>query len=1205
MFLKRLEIFGFKSFPEKTVFTFNNDGVTVIVGPNGCGKSNVSDAIKWVIGEQKAKALRGTHMLDVIFNGSESIKALGMAEVSLVLDNSAGIFPMEFSEIKITRKLYRSGESDYLLNKKPRRLKDITELLMDTGLGSDSYSVIEQGRMDRVLTSKPEERRFVFEEAAGITKYKAQRKEALRKLERTSDNLVRVNDILTEVTRQMNLIERQARKAQCYKEFFDELKRLDVKVQRERAKELGQGLFQNTNALARFGEQDRHLHQSIVKIEKNVVDLRHSLEQLEQEIEDKQAELNKATSAFNVLENQIAFNQNKIRELEQSKEEKIKEIKENDLQMTFLQSQKDEEEQSLEQCRLDIKALVALMENDQKHVQQAEIKLHEHTHELDEHKKDILELVTEQSRNKDYMAHREYVLKTQVAKKDDLLEQKEGKEQRKKKLACSSEEVQKRLDTSHVYLKDLEGQRDRLQQQETDLEHSIEQKTELISEKRAVISAQKSQLIILEDMHRNYEGYSQGTKEILKKRDVGEGVYKNIQSDFASMLSVKDDRYEVAIEAVLGQYAQSIVVTSTNDLPPMMNHLKDQRIGRAAFVALDIAKGLGFHATVIEQCSGFVARAIQTVSYDQKYDQLLQAMLGNIFVFQTFQDMVQAFHKTSHKTSLPQCKFVSLNGEVLEGTGTIIGGASASINVHVIGREQKIQGLCKQLKVLECELLIHEAALQSSKGQLQDLKQQLHNKRQQIEEKNKRVHQDEQELSRYQLENQHLSDQVGQMHGELGKLSVEEETLLKDIEQFKQVNRDLDEQVRQLQQEQQYFEECVQLNQAAKEKTEVTMTEHKVSLATLEEKVVALQRHSKQLADRSEDEFRRKQNNTKALDNFEAKREQLAQDILSHQDQVVQARFDLDQWQGAIRAFQEKRRHIYQDLQDQEKHMQEYRNQLMDLQKFIKEQEVQKYEIKLKLDAIKERVFENYQLEWSQVLHFDVGEFETELDKDERLQFLKNKISRIGSVNTEAIAEFDILKERHGFLSQQITDLLEAKEALLKVIAQVNKESRKRFREAFDQINQHFKELFKILFGGGHAELHLLNENDVLESGIEVVVSPPGKKMQSITLMSGGERAMTGIALLFAMFRVNPSPFCVLDEIDAPLDESNVDRFIDIMNSFKEKTQFIVITHNKKTMAKADVIYGVTMQKPGVSKSIAIKMVDFAKHEHEHELVTA
>ena len=1199
MFLKQLEIFGFKSFPDKTTFSFDN-GVTGIVGPNGCGKSNVSDAIKWVIGEQKARSLRGQSMQEVIFNGSEMAKPLGLAEVSIVLDNSQKTLSLPYNEIKITRKLYRSGESEYLINKKQCRLKDITDLLMDTGLGVDSYSVIEQGRMDRVLSAKPEDRRSVFEEAAGITKYKARRKEALYKLDRTGDNLLRVNDILTEVARQMHLIERQARKAKRYKEHYDELKRLDIHFLCNQSKDLRNNLFDNQTSLKVLVKQDSDWNHLIQEMEKDVVCLRQGMDGVEVQLQANQESMSHADSKYQVLQNQLHFNHNKIQELIDSKTATLQSIQYNHVKLKDLNASRVLDADLLEQISKKIVSLKETIEEDYNQLAKINELLSKKTSILEGHKKQILELVSQNSRNKDLISHQEHILSTYEHKKSDLLEEKEHRESRYSELESLMGDKESEVSQLQIYLRDLEEEKDFLQNKQMDLEKSIDKDSEVLAKEGSELSACKSELSVLEAMRRNYEGYSQATKEILKKRDQGEGVYQNVMSDLASMIEVKEPRFEEALEAVLGQYIQSIVVPDSNDLGTMLEYLRINRIGRASFVSLDITRGSGHVSSVLESYAGYVTCAFDVVGYDAKYASLMEMILGNIHIFECFSDMVSAFCKTS----LPQCKFVTLSGEVLEGTGTVIGGSSSGKEVPLIGREKKITDLKIELHTLERDFRHLNNQLQMSKKNLKEIRHSLQEKRNDIQKKLGQLSKSQQEYSRYEVELHHLDDQMKLVHGELGNITVQEKQILDTLQTLKENNVKLVEDVEERQVYLTSFEETVKEVEEKKKMAIGMITEHKVAHAADQEKKNSLRAKIVQLEQLLQEESERMQSNMDMLEQFDQRREEVLSTVEGMKKDLLKAKSAHQNFDSEIKDIQDQKRQSQEILRQKESAIQEQRQKLRHLQKELKEAELKSYQYMTEFDAIKMRMKDTYQVDWEDVEEFDVGEIDPELNCEERVSFLKDKIEKMGPINTEAIEEFDILKERYDFLTTQIQDLNESKESLLNVIGEVNRESRKRFKEAFEQINQNFKDLFKDLFSGGRAELILLNEEDLLESGIEIQASPPGKRMQSISLMSGGERAMTGIALLFAMFKVNPSPFCVLDEIDAPLDDVNVDRFIEIMSSFKERTQFIVITHNKKTMAKADVIYGITMQKPGISKSIAIKLVEFEKKRRE-ELVTS
>ncbi|OED34748.1 chromosome segregation protein SMC [PVC group bacterium (ex Bugula neritina AB1)] len=1197
MFLKKLEILGFKSFPEKTVFIFNQSGITAIVGPNGCGKSNVSDAIKWVVGEQNVKALRGAQMLDVIFKGSEAAPPLGMAKVSLTLDNTERNFALNVDEIVITRKLYRSGESSYQINDKNCRLKDISEFFMGTGLGVRSYSIIEQGQIDRMLISRPEERRLFFEEASGITKYKIKRKEALDKVNKTSEHLTRLNDILTEVTDQKVKMDRQVQQAKEYQKKFLELKCLDIKVQRDNIKEIDKKLKESESFIEEKIQVEEEIKKSLIQVENKVQQFHEAIDLSDINMNNQRKKWQVALSDSKNTENQVNLFEKDLNNLVLDKKKCLEQIKNSECHLQNFSEQRDAEKSSLLSCSQKIQDIETEIEKSKSEVDQKRVIFEAAKEDLDKNYQSILKAKMELSYNKDKFQSVQKRWREDSLKKDFLLKKKNDQIKNSKDLMHKMEDLEKHMKRELLQVDQMEVLNEKLQEEELQLSESLTQQMENLSQYQSKLSVCKSQLDMLESMQRNYEGYSEKTKKVLKRKDLGKKGYNKIEGDLSSFLKIKEPTYKIAIDSVLGSYQESLILPSFKDMLFILDEMKDNETGRLSFLSLDffkrykVSKEQDEMYSLIKPSAGFLTRAIEVVSFDQRYQGIMQSFLEKIFIFTKKEEAVQAFDMLVKNIS-SFISFVSLDGTIIDHRGSVIAASNIPASASLIGRNQEIKHLKEKVDHLTKCFKDSEKSHYQVKNNWKKVKEESRLKRKDLLSMNNRVNSLRQDMSNYQSKHEQCLMYQKESEQSLNNIRERKKSQIKLFRESRISSREMKEKLLFLEEKWQESKDNINNMKSIQKTLEEKHTSLKVNLASFKQKEKDSIRHIHSLEKRCQEETSSKERKKDYLKGFDTKHEFLLKQINVTKENSLSLLKNCDSLEGSMDTLKKERDELREALTKEEQKLRDASEKSIKCESLLKDKEMMRVALERKSNDIKERILDTYDMTWEEALSFDIGEDKSMALESKRLPFLKKAIKKISPVSPDIISEFEKIEEREKFLISQVEDLVSSKDSLLKIIMEANKESRKKLKVFFIEINKHFQSLFQELFGGGSSQIKFVDEENILESQIEILASLPGKKMQSISLMSGGEKTLTAMALLLAIFKMNPSPFCVLDEVDAPLDESNLDRLIKVMDSFKRKTQFIIITHNKKTMAKTDFIYGVTMQKRGISQSVSIKMID-------------
>ncbi|MDO4632559.1 MAG: chromosome segregation protein SMC [Eubacteriales bacterium] len=1181
MYLKSIEVQGFKSFANRMKFEFHN-GITGIVGPNGSGKSNVADAVRWVLGEQSAKQLRGANMQDIIFAGTEHRKPLGFAMVSITLDNSDHRLPVDFTEVTVTRRLYRSGESEYLINGTGCRLRDIQEMFYDTGIGKEGYSIIGQGQIDKILSGRPEERRELFDEAAGIVKFKRRKQTTMKKLEDEESNLTRVRDILSELNRQIGPLERQAEKARLYLKKRDELKKLDINqllLDRERTalqlKQAEEKLQISEEDLKNVGLQIENVRKSYDRIEA-------ASEKLQAEIEEKQGQLSESRLLRSQRENQIELLSEQIRLAQANDEHYL-------TRLHTIEEDRKSHRQELELAAVSRKELAEKLGQ----AKQEESGFDKRSRELAE---EISGLERETSSGQaeliDHLNHQAGI----KAGKQRYDAMKEQLQIRNSELAGrillarnEEEEFRKNLETlkedHRAIQKNIEGLHKcfhSLTAQEQKLTAALSEQGGAYEKVRMDYHREASRLESLRNITERYDGYGNSIRRVMEQK----AVYPGLHGVVADLMQT-DRKYELAIETALGGSIQNIVTQDEETAKSMIDFLKKNKYGRATFLPLSAIRsrgGISNERALYE--AGVIGIASTLVRTEDRYEQLVESLLGKTLVVGHIDHAIAISRK--YRQTL---RIVTLDGELFNAGGAISGGAFKNSS-NLLGRRREIDDLKQKAGRLYQEMLTLQEKIEKERAQRQDVREELRTLQEELQ--SEMLRENTAKLRLAEIDSQKEKNRSGSQ-----QLSTEAADI---AEQLQSIEREL-ENIRQKLQEgsqlQENLENRIRAGQSA-----------------LEEKRKQLEAENGQLLKAGTEAAELKQKEEFVLQNIARLKQELTQleqeqreieEILRGQgDEIARKTQEMEQIRSLIAAEQADEQELEQELSDQNAE----RKQLTEKNRgfFEKQEELMKQsglleKEKVRLETQKERLseyqerqvnylWEEYELTLSEARELKDDTLASAEDLKKQVSQRKAEIKALGPVNVHAMEEYREVHERQTFLTDQYNDLVEAGDALKKIITELDTGMRRQFNEKFAQMQEEFSKSFRALFGGGSGKLSLVEDEDILEAGILINAQPPGKKLQNMMQMSGGEKALTAIALLFAIQNMQPSPFCLLDEIEAALDESNVARYAQYLHKLTKNTQFIIITHRRGTMEAADRLYGITMQEKGVSTQVSVNMVE-------------
>jgi chromosome segregation protein len=1179
MYLKRIEMQGFKSFADKTVLEFK-PGITTVIGPNGSGKSNISDAIRWVLGEQSMKSLRGAKSEDIIFAGTQARKSLGFAEVSIVIDNNDNKLPIEYSEVTVTRKIYRSGETGYFINKVPCRLKDILELFMDTGIGKDGYSIIGQGKIDEILSNKSEDRRHIFEEAAGIVKYRTRKQESEKKLEQTKLNLLRINDILAEIEANIEPLKLQSDKAKQFLDLREELKSIEV------------GLFiYNINTYKEKLEQlvkDEDIIASQKEAEDSKMEaLQASKEELRQVVDDITAQIEnmqnigfESSNKIEKINSEIGISNERIQNNSANKqrlEAEILEVK------NRIEELKEEQKQKLEKKT----NLTSNKEKFEKELAEKETELAELSKKLSAKELEIegKKQIVQDNIDKKYELAAE--INTQDVNYENL-------EKRKKQLKNEIDSVISELDSTRYGKNeiskgfyDIESKRNiavenlekSVQAKEQNMQ-KLKQYEEEISKLTYTQRMKQARHQFLIETEKEKEGYNKTVKSLLVACDKDSNLNKGIHGVLANLISVEKE-YETAIEMCLGQSLQNIVTSTEQDAKKMIEYLRTNSLGRASF--LPIASVQGKKLDKLTKMDGVIGIASDLVKCKKEYEQIILSLLGRTVVVEDMDTAIALAKKDKYSF-----RIVTLKGDIISSSGSISGGSVQTKTVNILGRSREIEDLEKELKKLEKQIADKTAEKEeyaSSIGDSIEETAKLEKELQEIEivyatEKQKMVAVEE-NITRLENRLAKLKEEVTQTEKQ-----KEENRLLK--EQKEAEIQELTQQIEELNKVIEEFALNNKDNQKYIDDLNFDITNLKISVTSFDESESSIEEMVERISQdikNNEQSIENKNQNILAITEENTK---LEQTITEYNNQIEQIKQEVTNSGTKVEELKQERIAKNEKLVNTENEIQSQFSTLESLKEQIIKLDVKKTKLEQDLQQVVESLWNEYELTPNSTEEYQKPNNVATAQK--QVNSLRNKIKDLGSINIDSIEEYKKTKERYDFMSEQRLDLENTASKLRKIIGDMTTTMQNQFKEKFELINKNFNEVFTELFNGGKAELILENEENILECGIDIRVQPPGKKLQNMMLLSGGEKAFTAIALLFAILKINPAPFCILDEIEAALDDVNVYRFAEYLKKFCKQTQFLVITHRKGTMEAGDSVYGVTMEENGISKLLSIKL---------------
>jgi len=1250
MFLKSLELHGFKSFADRTKLEFHQ-GVTGIVGPNGCGKSNVVDAIRWVLGETSAKALRGGEMADVIFNGTDKRQPLGMAEVTLTLSGCEDMLKVDFNEVSIGRRVYRDGKSEYLLNQSPCRLRDIHDLLMDTGIGRTSYSIMEQGKIDLLLSSKPEDRRAVFEEAAGITKFKRDKKEALRKLDYTEANLLRLTDIVEEVERQMRSLQRQAGKARRFQVLHDDVKVLDLHLSHRHFRHHRAEKSELDTSISSLRAQQDELEAIVEQRQETVSEARAAFQEVESRIAEARSGVNEQQNIIQSATNRIEFNTERAHELSVL-------IKQSEAEIESVDTRLAEQEQDIRDADLTLAAIDEKIASQDEQVQAHETATQEARAERQRLSQELTDLRRQRNDAESRIAKQEARIESSSRQleadqqrftqlNDELLRlqgELESKSEEQTRLASELETRREKIARFEEELKQFDDSHQSTREEFTAIQREL-------SEFHRMYSQKTSRLEVLRQLVEAGEGFHEGTQAVIKGLDDPDFYQAAIRGALANLIQVEPG-YEIAIEAALGEHLQTIVVADTRMAERMLDTLRRDRLGKASLVsetmvAPDTARQL---MSIPDRASGW---ALDRLDCDPTVRSLVDQLLANVLIVDDLKTALEL--RDDH----PGVGFVTLYGEVVTREGIAHGGAGTESAEAGSGSILQRRADIRELETVSAELATQLEASETRRDSLAARVGQLEENLASAREKLQQAH-----IDFSTLEGQHtlVSKEVQQAENKIESLRYEQGEVSKrrDIleEELKTARDAAAEAVDHLQRSTTGIDELSQQLELAEQKENEfveRLNEVRTAIAVEKRAREALLHQRTPMTSRITELSELATRRRNEIGTYNGRIENAQRESTELQQSIEVAQVALTEFQASLEQIQEERGQAVQLIEEGEAELNKARKDIQSVSAQRGSEEVKSTQIELRLESIESSARERYQTDLdrfepdshallavidsqrkasdrsakrratidgqnepdeeneSSENTADIGattddaenivEFVDAAEPDwdfveEIVGGLRSKLDSMGPVNLDAIVEFEELEERHKFLKEQHDDLVNSKDELLNVIARINRDTRRMFAETFEQVRINFKEMFKELFGPkAQADLVLTADEDPLEAGIDVIAKPPGKKLQSITLLSGGERSMTAVALLFAIYMVKPSPFCVLDELDAPLDESNIGRFIKVLDRFINDSQFIIVTHSKRTMSRADVMYGVSMQEFGVSKTVGM---EFSNEKRDH-----
>ncbi len=1180
MYLKRLELQGFKSFADKTILEFK-PGITSVIGPNGSGKSNISDAIRWVLGEQSMKSLRGAKSEDIIFNGTQNRKSLGFAEASIIIDNSDGALPIEYNEVTVTRKIYRSGESGYFINKVPCRLKDILELFMDTGIGKDGYSIIGQGKIDQILSNKSEDRRHIFEEAAGIVKYRVRKAESEKKLEQTKLNLLRINDILTEIEGNLDPLKIQSEKAKKFLDLREELKNIEVGLflyNIDNYKEKLKQIVKDEEIMISQKDDETNKLENKQKIKE---ELKNEIDKITIEIENVQNLSFEATNKIEKLNTEIGIANERISNNKSNTERLVNEIEE---VRTRIKELEDEKTQKIEK-KNNIFTNKEKFENELK---EKEAELAKLTEKLTSKELEIEEQKQKVEQNIDS--------KYEIGNEISTLEANyENYEKREKNLKSEITETISELDGARSDKQDIskgyyeiESQKNKIISEIEKIANEKQEANNKIKDFEAQINQISYDIRMKDSRHKflvetekEKEGYTKSVKSLLLDCEKNPSLKSGVEGVLANLISV-DNKYQTAIEMALGGVLQNIVTDNEHTAKKLVEHLRKNNLGRASFLPISSVKGSKIDK-IKGHYNGLIGVGSELVKCDKKYQQIISNLLGRTVIVDNMDTGIQVAKNNNYGF-----RIVTLKGDIISNSGAITGGSVATKTVNILGRSNEIESLAKEIVDLKNKL----QEVTKNKEKYENSISGVINKSEELDEKLNEINivyaTEKQKMVAIEQNIEKAATRLEKLKKENENIKNMKSEILKNKEEkFAQIDV-LDKETSELNAIIEQFGLLNKDNQKYIDDLNFDITNLRISVSSFDESGASIDEMVKRIELDITNNNTSIENKQKQISDINVENTELESSIKGFNDEIAKVKSDVENSGVKVEELKATRIENNNRLQKTEKDITDQFTVIEDLKEQLVKIDVKKSKLEQDLKQVVDSLWEEYELTPNGCENFEkpnnVQVTQKEVNK------LRNQIRDLGSINIDSIEEYKKAKERYDFMSEQRLDLENTQTKLRNVITEMTKTMKTQFAEKFALINHNFNEVFQELFGGGKAELVLEDEENILECGIDIKVQPTGKKLQNMMLLSGGEKAFTAIALLFAILKINPAPFCILDEIEAALDDVNVYRYAEYLKKFSDETQFLVITHRKGTMEAADTVYGITMEENGISKLLSIKM---------------
>lgn len=1188
MFLKRIEVKGFKSFADKVELELDR-GITGVVGPNGSGKSNISDAVRWVLGEQSAKSLRGGRMEDVIFAGTDLRKPLGFAEVSITIDNSDGMLAIDYDDVTVTRRMYRSGESEYFINNTGCRLKDITELFMDTGVGKDGYSIIGQGRIEEILSAKAEDRREIFEEAAGIVKYKSRKQESEKKLDTTEQNIIRIDDIINELETQLGPLSQQSANARKYLDMRENLKVLELNLYLrnvDKIKEKCSSIDENHQALE---DQLADNNKNSLMIEDKYCSLKENVQAQEEKIESIQGEVYSSNNEIEKLQGEINVLNEKSANININISRLDEEISKEKTVFEKFSRAVEEGNEVLVKTETHLREQLENLEKKDYEFQEVNNSISEKAEYIENLKSEVIELLNLASDKKSSINSLTAFRNNIEKRRNQIFSEKSEKEQTRaelvKSLAQLDNDIRLCKDEYNSAVKSLnllEGQKNNVLKEKQNTENTIYGLNDKIQSKQA-------RYRMLHEMENEFEGYNRSVKEIMKLKNSGPAPIPGICGVIADLIHVPK-KLEAALEVALGAALQNIVTEDEDGAKKSIEFLKANKLGRATFLPLTTIKAreAASRSNQIRQSRGFLGFANELISYDKKYYNIISSLLGRVIIVDSLDNGISIAKAIDYSM-----KIVTLEGDVINSGGAFTGGSISQKTGSILSRKREIEELQKDLrelqKQLECaneEKRNIESRQYELETKIKDTVELRHSKEIALSSLNTKLDQAKSEEDR-------IKSELSMLGKELYQLEIEHTEICKKIEDETAALKELEERNITLTLSVQNEQSSIKDISDYKENLISEITALKVRVAEYRQEASSYQSRIDEYNDKLleckeiiEGKTAQKRSLTESLKNLSSDKELTERKVKEVSESIEGKKEQLK------RLYTEKKENTVL-LDDMETMKKQYSETSSILQGEIHKVEMQKAKLDMELEAIHNKIWDDYEISYAAAL-----KYKTEIDSISQaartISDIKEEIKELGPVNVAAIEEYKKVSERYEFLQKQKTDLEEAKNSLKQVIVEMTEKMKDQFNKKFAVIKENFSAAFQQLFGGGRAELILCDQENILDSGIEIVAQPPGKRLQNLSLLSGGEKALTAIALLFGILKMKPSPFCILDEIEAALDDVNVARYSRFLKEFSMKTQFIIVTHRKGTMEVSDALYGVTMEEKGISRIVSVKLSDKA-----------